>query len=522
MVCRRPRRVGDTPAAGLAGMALGRSRRDEDPKSPSLDSSAHPGEPGVGLDLAPPFVAGDDETRWLFSLNRFGIRPGLTRIEGLLADLGNPQRTLRTLVTAGTNGKGSTTRILSRLLQDAGYKVATYTSPHLLRVHERIEINDQAVPVSDFAARVKAIRPLTEKHGASWFETLTAVAVQYAHDEGVDFFCCETGLGGRLDASNALPALAILLTTVDLDHQRILGETLTEICAEKLGLLKKGVPVFTGISEELRGQVFISAVTAGSPCFFLDELARWPQENGDAAVEWDLVLREQVIRGLPVLQTPAMARNVALALLALTELEQSLGEKLLPVDPAASLGNLFLPGRYQQVLSNPTWIFDTAHNPQALGSALTEFQKAPCAGRRVVLFGAMYDKDLTTEMGFTAEMSEFFTGCDHLVGLPVNLPRSRTPQELAELFRQWGQQPGELSDLWQIHCTVAPDMASGLRAVAAGLQPDDRVLVTGSCFTVAEVLHRLGMTELDQTRDVRAAGPVLQILMEPSADGGRE
>ncbi len=148
-------------------MALGRSRRTGDANP--ADISAHPGEPGVGVDLCPPFVAGDEPTAWLFSLNRFGIRPGLSRIEGLLADLGHPERELRTLVVAGTNGKGSTTRILACLLQAAGHKVATYTSPHLLRVHERIQIDDQPVPADEFAERVRAIRPLTEKHGASWF-----------------------------------------------------------------------------------------------------------------------------------------------------------------------------------------------------------------------------------------------------------------------------------------------------------------------------------------------------------------
>lgn len=501
-------------------MALGRSRgtssnqsdQNADNTSSTSDQSTHPGEPGVGVDLAPPFVAGDEATRWLFSLNRFGIRPGLTRIEGLLADLGHPEKKLRTLVTAGTNGKGSTTRILARLLQDAGYRVATYTSPHLLCVHERIEINDQAVDAADFAARVALIRPLTEKHGASWFETLTALAVQYAHDEGVDFLCCETGLGGRLDASNALPAVATLLTTIGLDHQRILGESLSEIASEKLGLLKKEVPLFTGVAEELRGQTFISAVTAGSPCFFLDELARWPEDGAVAEfgteMTWDLVLREHVYRDLPAMGTPAMVRNVALALLALTELEQSLGEKLVPSDPAASLRNLFLPGRYQQVLKNPTWIFDTAHNTQALTQALGEFRKSPGSGRRVILFGAMMDK------GLSSEMSALFAGCDHLVGLPVTLPRSRTAAELRDILTELGHTPGGLSGLWQDRCTVAEDMESGLRAVAKGLKPEDTVLVTGSCFTVAEVLHRLGVSDLDQTREVREAQPVLQKLVK--------
>lgn len=484
-------------------MALGRSRRDGDPRHPARFGSAHPGEPGVGVDLAPPFVADDAATRWLFSLNRFGIRPGLTRIEGLLADLGDPQRRLRTLVTAGTNGKGSTTRILARLLQDAGHKVATFTSPHLLRVHERIQIDDRPVDAVDFAARVDAIRPLTEKNAASWFETLAALAVQIAHDEGVDFFCCETGLGGRLDASNALPATATLLTTVDLDHQRILGETRAEIAAEKLGLLKPRVPLFTGVSEDLRGQVFAAAVTAGSPCFFLDELARWPGPGGST---WDLVLRDRVHAGLPDPGPAAMRRNVALGLLALTELERTLAPGLLPADPAASLRNLFLPGRYQTVLADPDWIFDTAHNAQALTQTLGTFGRSPCPGRRVVLFGAMQDKDLDPDV-----LSELGRS-DHVLGLPVSLPRSRTPTELRALLSGTGHRPGDLEELWRSRCTVAPDMDHGLRSVAAGLRADDRVLVTGSCFTVAEVLHRLGVTDLEQTRRVRAAGPVLQRL----------
>ena len=484
-------------------MALGRPRRDGNHNPTSADTSAHPGEPGVGVDLTPPFVAGDEPTRWLFSLNRFGIRPGLSRIEGLLADLGHPEKKLRTIVTAGTNGKGSTTRIMARLLQDAGHKVATYTSPHLLRVYERIQINDRSIDMADFAARVEAIRPLTEKHEASWFETLSALAVQYAADEGVDYLSCETGLGGRLDASNALPAIATLLTTVGLDHERILGETLAEIAAEKLGLLKQGVPFFTGVAEELRGQAFMSAVTAGSPCFFLDELARWP-ENGPE--DWDLTLRARVYNGLPDPGTPAMRRNVALALLTLTELAESRGEKMLPADPAVSLRNLFLPGRYQRVLKNPGWVFDTAHNPQALTQALREFQRTPCAGRRVILFGAMLDK------GLTSDLAPLLADFDHVIGLPVSLPRSRTPAEFRELFVSLGLTPGKFAELWQERCSVAPDMAGGLRAVAAGLQPDDQVLVTGSCFAVAEILHRIGVKDLDETREVREAQPVMARL----------
>jgi dihydrofolate synthase/folylpolyglutamate synthase len=456
-------------------------------RGPEPDS--HPGEPGIGVDLAPPFTAEDEATRWLFSLNRFGIRPGLGRIRGLLDDLDRPERHLRTLVTAGTNGKGSTTRILARLLRSAGSRVATFTSPHLLRVYERVAIDEQPVVPERFAARVDAIRPSVERHAASWFETLTAVAVQIAAEEEVDFFCCETGLGGRLDATNALPAEAILLTTVALDHQRILGDTREAILDEKLGLLKPDVPFFCGVDEALRPQVFRAAVAAGSPCHFLDELSRVETEEDGT---WKLVLRDRELGGLPPLQPSAMRRNAALALLALDELSRA--GKLAPVtDPAAALAEVFLPGRFQLLLREPDWILDTAHNEQALAGALAAFADRPCRGRRIVLIGAMHDKPTPPELGAALR------GCDAVIAAPVDLPRSRNRSEWEALFRDWDLAPPAHS--------VVDSVPAALEYWRGRLRPEDSVLVTGSCFMVAEVLHRLGYRDLEETRAALPADP---------------
>ncbi|MBU8870596.1 MAG: hypothetical protein KOO60_07020 [Gemmatimonadales bacterium] len=507
--------------------------------------NSHPGEPGIGPDLGPPFTAPDETTRWLFSLNRMGIRPGLMRVQGLLEDLGHPERELRTLVSAGTNGKGSTTRALACLLQAAGYKVATYTSPHLLNVHERILIDDRPLDEEDFARRVDYIRPLVEKHEASWFETLTALAVWISRDEGVDFLCCETGLGGRLDATNALPAVATLLTTIDFDHQRILGNTLEEITTEKLGLLKRDVPLFCGVGSDLRPQVFRAAVTSGSPCHFLDELARWDQENFPSPDDrpegtsdrdpkehnhgWDLHLTDRRFTALPDPGTPALRRNTALALLCLSRLERNLSMSLLPENPAAALGNLFLPGRYQTVLKNPDWIFDTAHNAQALSATLQEFTAGRDAGdsavkgRKFLVFGAMYDKDMPT--GLADLVGDF----DAILGIPVSLPRSRTHQELAELLIAWELRPEawpldldpavSLEDLvpkdGAARCAVAPDQDQALAWLAANLGSRDKVLVTGSCFTVAEILSRLGFSDLELTRRPVPFSEVIGTMIGP-------
>ncbi len=460
--------------------------RDPDPTPPT----SFPGEPGIGPDLAAPFTAEDEATRWLFALNRKGIRPGLVRVEGLLEDLGHPERRLTTLVTAGTNGKGSTTRMLARLLQAAGLRVATYTSPHLLRVYERLHIDDQPIDPAAFAAQVDAMRPSVDRHQASWFETLTAAAIQLAADAGVDVLCAETGLGGRLDATNALPAVATLLTTVDLDHQHILGETREEILAEKLGLLKQGTPFFSAVAPAFNPRCFEAAINAGSPAYFLDEITRTEVDTD----RWRLVLRDRVIDGLPLFGSAVMRRNAALALLCLDTLSRD-GILPLPADPGAALADLFLPGRWQTVLTRPDVLVDTGHNAQALLGTLQAFLERPVRGRRVVLFGGMHDKPVPRELG------DLLRQCDDVTFAPVSLPRSRTPDDLRSLWRFLElPDPGGHS--------IVDSVEAALSYWGPRLQPDDALLATGSCFLVAEVLHRLGVRDLEETRHPRPATDV--------------
>lgn len=458
-----------------------------------------PGEPGIETRGRPPFVAEDESTRWLFALNRMGIRPGLQRIRGLLEDLGHPEESLRTLVVAGTNGKGTATRALAAMLQAGGHRTACYTSPHLLRVYERLTIDGIPVDPRLFAATVDRVRPLTEKHQASWFETLTAVALEIARESGVEAFCCETGLGGRLDASNALPAEALLLTGVSLDHTHILGGTREQILAEKLGLLKPGAPLFAAVADDLRARTFAAAVESGSPCLFLDELAR-VEDRGPV---WDLALRDRVISGLPALPAAPLRRSVALAVMALAELEREGGFGL-PDDPAAALAGLFLPGRFHRVLVEPDWIFDTAHNDEALGGALAGFLDGESRGRRVVLFGGMQDKKLDAKVGGALARA------DMVVAAPVSLPRSRNSEDLEALLREWGV--AEATET-----LVAADAGDAVGRLAAVLEPRDSVLVTGSCFMVAEVMHRLGFRDLEETRTVRPAREAMA-----AAAGGAE
>ena len=200
-----------------------------------------------------------------------------------------------------------------------------------------------------------------------------------------------------------------------------------------------------------------------------------------------------------------MRRNVALALLTLTELEQLKDQRLVPENLSAALGNLFLPGRYQRLLRNPDFIFDTAHNEQALSGALAHFCRREISGRRIVFFGCMHNKELEKLPG------KIVQGFDLILAAPVSIPRSRNAEELQTLLRAWDIETQPLAEGWPDAPAglVAPDMQAGLDWLARNLKKEDRVLVTGSCFMVAEVLHKLGFENLEMTREEVEAGPVL-------------
>jgi folylpolyglutamate synthase/dihydrofolate synthase len=342
------------------------------------------------------------------------------------------------------------------------------------------------------AEKIRRLRPVVEKHQASWFEALTALALEIARDQRVEVLCCETGLGGRLDATNALPALATLLVTVSLDHCRILGKSVSEIAAEKLGLLKPSVPLFCGVHEDLRPQVFQAAVSARSPCYFLDELARIEDRRNS----WRLLLRDRVIENLPHPSGPFLQRNMALALLCLEELAAKSILRPIP-DPAAALETLFLPGRFQQVLRCPDWIFDTAHNTESLCVSLGAFLARSCSGRRFVLFGCLRDKELG------AEIAPWLCRCDGVIAAPIALRRSRNPAELRALLEEWGFPDEKLLG-------VTANLRDALSRIVREVAPEDAVLVTGSCFLVAEALYQLGMRDLEQTRSPTAAAGILK------------
>ncbi|MDL2345312.1 Mur ligase family protein, partial [Deinococcus sp. MIMF12] len=241
---------------------------------------------------------------WLFARQRFGVHPGLDRVRALLTRLGEPQRTFRSVLVGGTNGKGSTAASLAAMLTASGTRTGLFTSPHLTRFSERFVVDGQECGAQRVEAALHRVRPHAEAAGASFFEVVTALGSLLFAEAGVEVAVMEVGLGGRLDATNALDPDLSVITSVALDHTEILGTTLDAIAREKAGILRPGRPAVTGVDPALWPQL----ETRGAEVWALGrEVLVQSQSRGWGG--WDL--RLEVPGTVLNVQTPLLGRHGA-------------------------------------------------------------------------------------------------------------------------------------------------------------------------------------------------------------------
>ncbi|MDD5655873.1 MAG: bifunctional folylpolyglutamate synthase/dihydrofolate synthase [Elusimicrobia bacterium] len=358
------------------------------------------------------------------------IRLGLGRLRRCLRALDDPQEALACVHVAGTNGKGSTCAILESVLRAAGYRTGLYLSPHLTDVRERIQVGGRPIAPRDFSRLLGRVAAADPRGELTYFELLTAAAFLAFREAGVRVAVLETGLGGRLDATNVVRRpLASVITSIGLDHTQWLGGTLREIAREKAGIIKAGAPVFCpALPEAARRVVAERARELG--CVL--SVARRPWRA--AAVRWrDNVqtLDDGSRRRALSLLGAAQGRNAALAWAVLRGLRESL-----PVPPAAwraGLRRVRLPGRFQvRRLGRRTVIIDGAHNAQAMGELVRTLEASPWRRRRVRwIVGLMRDKDVPAVVGRLAGRLR-----DAAAVAPPN-PRALPARSLArELARQ--------------------------------------------------------------------------------------
>jgi dihydrofolate synthase/folylpolyglutamate synthase len=423
----------------------------------------------------------------------------LAYVREMLDALGHPERRFASVLIAGTNGKGSTAATLASILRVAGYKTGLYSSPHLLRINERIRVNGEMISDAEFGAIHERIERVAQQllHSGklpwhpSFFEMLTVMAFDYFASAGIEIAVLEVGMGGRLDATNVVEPVISVIADISLDHQNYLGDTIAEIAGEKAGIIRdKGVVVTLPqhpqandvigqsiLDHDARGVSAAKYVPPVSPgaAVYMDQTQQMPGRN-----RYPLAVMDQEIMVDSPLVGRHQLRNVALAIATAEELAQ-FGFAVTPKQIEQGICETHWPGRFQvlppsSVTAQREMVLDVAHNPAgawALRSALSE----NFAGRELtIVFAAMRDKAIQ-------EIAEIlFPTAEHVVLTQVNNPRGATTSELLQAASRTGAAMHE-----------EPNVPDALARAQELSKPEGVIVITGSTFLVGEAMSALGI-----------------------------
>lgn len=325
----------------------------------------------------------------LYSLQKFGIKLGLDNISALLEHLGSPQNNFRSFHIAGSNGKGSTSSFISSILIESGFKTGLYTSPHFVRFNERVRINGEEIPDDYIVEFISGLHGFIDEYKPTFFEVTTALAFRYFSDLKVEYAVIETGLGGRLDATNVLVPLASVITSISLEHTEILGHSLEEIASEKGGIIKKGGKVFIGTLPQAAEKT-ISDICKEKEAELFRLSDHISSEGGNFKLKTDSLHIEQIE---PSLYGPYQKKNAALAVLTLNKTINLSSLDSIRNGLKNVVRNSGIQGRYEIFNESPRVIFDSAHNLEGITNFLSAFlQESSRFTRKTLLFGVMRDK----------------------------------------------------------------------------------------------------------------------------------
>ena len=443
----------------------------------------------AGNDAAGNGGAETDEFAWLFSLQRFGIKPGLETTVELLAAVGSPQAGMNVVLVAGTNGKGSVATVLAACLDAAGHRTGSYFSPHLQRLGERVRVAGVEATDDELRGVLAQLRPHALRLKATFFEVMTVAALLRFREAEVQWAVLEVGLGGRLDATNALEPALSLITAVGLDHTAVLGPDIATIAAEKAGIIRSGVPLLTsadGVALEVieRRAALIGAPLVALPRDVTVDLLAHDWDGITLSIEVPAKLPAAAVSGSPTrrpaaatgatllrLRSPLIGlhqtQNVALA--ALAALSTGVDAEAVKLGVAGASW----PGRLEVIeFQGRRFVLDGAHNPQA-AQALAAAVGALEAEVEVLILGISGDKDAAGVLGPLASLAKRL-----LVTRAEHSPRAADPQEL-------------LTQLRQLHApaddaTAVTGPLAALDAALSSTKPGDVVVVAGSLFLVGE------------------------------------
>ncbi len=424
----------------------------------------------------------------------------LDHMRVLLQAMDHPERRFPSVLIAGTNGKGSTAATLASILRASGLKTGLYTSPHLVRINERIRVNGNEITDDDFASIQGEADLVAEKlvdlgelpWHASFFEMMTAIAFEHFAREKVEIAVLEVGMGGRLDATNVVEPRLSVITDISLDHQKFLGDTVGEIAREKVGIIRPGGAVVTLPQQPEANDVigntilelgaravnavpYVPPVSPGSTQYLVPST-----KKGKAGFVYRYplqVLCEQILVETPLVGRHQL-RNVALAITAAVELHQQGFSGVTAKSIERGVRETRWPGRFQVIAARADWpdmVLDVAHNPAgawALRSALSEqYGDRPL----IFVFGAMRDKAIS-------EMTEIlFPLAERVIATRPENPRAASPEEIRQAAARTGTE-----------IEVVDDPQRAVERARAQAGPKAVVVITGSIYLVGEVMRNIG------------------------------
>ena len=380
-------------------------------------------------------------------------KPGLDNTHALLKLVGNPETSLKCVHVAGTNGKGSTSHLIASVLQEAGYKTGLYTSPHLKDFRERIRINGAMIPKEEVIDFVELYKDKWQEIAPSFFEITVALCFRYFLKKNVDIAVIETGLGGRLDSTNVVTPEVSVITNIGMDHMNLLGDTIEKIAFEKAGIIKQNCPVVIGTMRlEAENITRAKAKEMDAPIFFANEMDVVPDST------LNVIYQEQ---------------NKRTALCAIRVLQNAgdwnISESAINRGYQNVVSNTGLAGRWQILQQNPLVIADVAHNEDGINMVLQQLASMKFNRLHFVL-GMVSDKDISKVLSLLPSNAIYYF-------CKADIPRGMDAEELKNQASEFGLQ-GQTFD----------SVISAYGAALMASNEDDLVLVSGSIFTVAEVL----------------------------------
>lgn len=378
-----------------------------------------------------PIMTYQDLENRLLSMPRFqdvgsrAARFGIDQITEFCNEIGNPQKNYKTIHVAGTNGKGTVCSIIASLLKEAGFKTGLYTSPHLKDVRERFRINGEMVKKERVIECFKGFEPVLDKYPLTFFELTTAMAFRIFELEKVDFAVIETGLGGRLDATNIVNPVGCAITSIGYDHMEQLGNTLESIAYEKAGILKKNVPFVLGNIQITAKNVILEQAQSKSAIHIPVSINTTKRADGNLQLEIGTTFIELFCD----LNTPKIEENVSQSVQLVSSI---LGENLLTME-VLSKGlskiriNSGLIGRFEKLKSDSDWYFDGGHNPEALKNVIHHIDNLFPNRPKVVVLTLMADK-LNADL--TLQLNEF----DEVYFYELKSPRALKASEFQKFY----------------------------------------------------------------------------------------